>query len=304
MVVAAVVNVGLDPILIFGFGPVPELGTGGAALGTTIGRILAAVLALIWAVRRGYVALGRTPLEGLRTSAREIVEVGGPAAFSNAINPAGMAAVTAAVATVGDAAVAGFGAATRVQTLLTVPLLALSAGIGPVVGQSWGADDRPRARRALRLTHLACIGYGLGSGLLLVAFAPWLAAFVTGGGEGTAEATLYLRIVALSMFGYGILVTTNAAMNARSRAVPSMVLSLARLLGVYLPGAWIGVALIGYPGILIAAASANVAAALGAVYAARRTDLWGGGGVISRPRAGSDAPAPRRPGSQRASQSP
>lgn len=138
MVVAAFFGIALNPALIFGWGPIPEMGTAGAAMSTLIGRIAAMTLALWIAWRRGLLGVCAPLLDGFFKNCRKILNVGVPASLSNAINPAGMALVTAAVATVGDDAVAGFGAAGRVQSILLVPLMALSAGIGPVVGQNWG----------------------------------------------------------------------------------------------------------------------------------------------------------------------
>jgi Na+-driven multidrug efflux pump len=70
------------------------------------------------------------------------------------------------------------------------------------------------------------------------------------------------------------LVTTNAAMNARSKAVHSMGLSLMRIFAVYLPFAWIGVWAFGYPGILIATICANLFGVFGSLVAARAVGLF------------------------------
>ncbi|MEM1100544.1 MAG: MATE family efflux transporter [Pseudomonadota bacterium] len=273
MVTAAGVNVAANPLLIFGMGPLPELGIEGAALATLIGRAVAVGLALTIALRAGYIALGSAPLKNLTVSMREIFAVGAPAAFSNAINPAGMAAVTAAVATVGADAVAGFGAATRVQSVALVPLLALSSGIGPVVGQNWGKGDETRARTAMGQSFAFCVVYALVLGLALALFGGPIAELVTGGAAGTEKAALYLRLVGWSLFGYGMLVTANAAMNARSKALYSMGISLTRVFALYLPLASIGVTLGGYTGVLVAAILANVGGAVLAWWAVGQTGL-------------------------------
>ncbi|GFE66106.1 MATE family efflux transporter [Litoreibacter roseus] len=273
MIFSAVINVLITPLLVFGWGPIPGFETAGAAMATFIAQLTACVAAVTYAVRRGMLALGDTPLKGIRDSVKDIANVGAPAALSNAINPAGMAAVTAAVATLGDTAVAGFGAATRVQSLAIVVMLALSSGIGPVVGQNWGAKREDRARLAVRAAWTFCLGYGAALAVLLTIFAGPIAQMIASD-EGAAEYTaLYLRVVGCSLFGYGILVTANAAMNARSKAGWSMGLSLSRIFLVYLPGAWIGVTLLGYIGILVAAVAANVFAVLGAIYTGRKTKL-------------------------------
>ncbi|WP_299616334.1 MATE family efflux transporter [uncultured Tateyamaria sp.] len=274
MILSAIFAIGLNPVLIFGWGPIGEMGTAGAALATLIGRVVGVGAAAIYAVRRGYLSLCANPFTDLGASVRDIVTVGAPAAFSNAINPAGMALVTAAVATLGEAAVAGFGAATRVQSVALVPLLALSAGIGPVVGQNWGADMQDRARGAVAAAWIICLGYGLAAGAALAIWAePMATFFASEGSEAVGFATDYLRVVGWSLFGYGMLVTANAAMNARSKPLYSMGLSLGRITAIYVPGAWLGVSLFGYAGILGAAVAANVLVVAAGLWCLGRTGL-------------------------------
>lgn len=273
MVLAAAVNVGLDPLLIFGMWGLPELGVQGAAIATWAGRVAAMAIALFIAWRRGLLGWTGGMLDGALTSARSVLKVGLPAAFSNAINPAGMALVTAAVATVGETAVAGFGAATRVQSMALVPLLALSAGIGPVVGQNWGAERQDRARGAVHAGFWFCIGYGALLAALLMVFAGPLAGLFASAEEDAAYAAMYLRFVGASLFGYGIIVAANAAMNARDKPIHSMTLSLVRILLIYLPLAWLGALTFGFGGIVAAAVMANVMAAWGGLIATRATGL-------------------------------
>ncbi|MBD3663609.1 MATE family efflux transporter [Sulfitobacter sp. TSTF-M16] len=273
MVLAAVVNVGLDPLLIFGMWGLPELGVQGAAIATLVGRVVAVLLALYIAWRRGLLGWCGALLDGLMASIRKILHVGLPAAFSNAINPAGMALVTAAVATIGETAVAGFGAATRVQSMALVPLLALSSGIGPVIGQNWGAEEKDRSRAATTLAFWFCVGYGALAAVVLAVFAAPIAGVFTSGEEDMAFAATYLRWVGFSLFGYGILVVGNAAMNARDKAVWSMSLSLSRILLLYLPLAWIGAVTIGFAGVVAAAIVANVLSAWATLVAAKATSL-------------------------------
>ncbi len=274
MFLAAIINIGLDPVLIFGWGPISALGTEGAAMASFIGRGLAAASAVGYAVHRGYIDLRVDVRADLRRSVGELVNIGAPAAFSNAINPAGMALVTAAVATLGDAAVAGFGAATRVQSVAMVAMLALSSGIGPVVGQNWGAGKEDRSRTALRQSWLFCCMYGALLALVLFGLADATARAIASDPAAAEYTRQYLVVVSGSLFGYGILVTANAAMNARSKAIHSMSLSLGRNFVIYLPLAWIGVLAFGYPGILAATVAANLLVVVGALIAAQSVGLF------------------------------
>ena len=279
MAFQACLNIALDPIFIFGISGLPIMGAEGAGLATFLARGLAFAGLFTFAVCKGVIRFDCAPLKNLRQSVRRILRVGLPAALSNAINPAGMAAVTAAVAVIGDAAVAGFGAAVRVQSILFVPLLALSSGIGPVVGQAWGADRRNRARDAMHLTVRICLGYGLTLAIILLIFAMPIAKLITGGDGAAPYTAQYLRVVGCGLFGYGILITANAAMNARDRALWSMTLSAARIALIFIPFAWLGVWALGYTGVLLAALGANVIGAWAALVATRATGLshidWG-----------------------------
>ncbi len=273
MIVAAFFGIALNPLFIFGWGPIPEMGTAGAAMSTLIGRVVAVVVALWIAWRRGLLGVCGKLLSGSISSARTILKVGLPASLSNAINPAGMALVTAAVATVGDDAVAGFGAAGRIQSILLVPLMALSAGIGPVVGQNWGAKETGRAQSATMWAFGFSLVYGAIIGLALLMFAVPIAGMLAASERDLEYAASYLRVVGLTMFGYGMVVIANAAMNARDKALWSMSLSIGRIFAVYLPLAWIGVTLFGYMGVVAAAALANLMGAAGAIFSARKSSL-------------------------------
>ncbi len=275
MVGQAVLNVGLTPLLIFGWGVIPEFGVAGAGMATFLARAAAFAGVTTYAIHKRELCLNVNPLTCLWDSVYRIGRVAGPASLSNAINPAGMAAVTAAVAVVGETAVAGFGAATRVQSLLFLPMLALSAGIGPVVGQAWGADKTQRAQDAVRLTFLTCAGYGATVAIVLILFSEPIVKLVANDADATGFGAQYLRFVGLSFFGYGILVTGNAAMNARDRAMWSMGISAGRIALVYIPFAWVGVWVFGYNGILGAAIAANVLGAAGAFLACRAVGLSG-----------------------------
>lgn len=279
MIVAALFGILLNPVFIFGWGPFAEMGTAGAALSTLIGRIVAMAIALWIAWRRGLLGVCGRVLAGLGESVTRILKVGLPASVSNAINPAGMALVTAAVATVGDDAVAGFGVAGRVQSILLVPLMALSAGIGPVVGQNWGAAKVPRAQAATLGAYGFCMVYGLVIGAVLWIFAEPIAGLLASGESDLGYAAQYLKYVGLTMFGYGIVVIANSAMNARDKALWSMAISLSRVFVIYLPLAWIGVSMFGYPGIVGAAVLANLLGAVAAAGATWQTDLLGAKGL-------------------------
>lgn len=273
MVAVAIFNVVVNPLLIFGYGPIPEMGAAGAGLATALARVLGTIGVLAYVLTQRFLNTACLTLQDMDKTLRRIARVGGPAALSNSINPAGMAIVTGFVASFGDAAVAGFGAAGRIEAVIMVPMLALSSGIGPVVGQNWGAEKRDRAELATHLSFMACLAYGVVAGATLLLFAQPIAGLIAQGDEAIRHAALYLQFVGLTLFGYGVLVVANAANNARDRAVFSLATSVTRIAAVYIPATIIGQWLFGYFGIVLAAVLANLMGAYLAIIACRATRL-------------------------------
>ena len=236
----AAVNWVLNPVLILGVGGAGGFGLAGAAYAMVTGYGAACVLALAF--------IARTPLPinpalirqcRVGESARAILRVAGPAALSNAINPVGLAVLTALLARHGDAAVAGFGAAGRLQSFATVPLLALSGSIGAIVGQNWGAGQPDRARLALREAWLFCLGYGLFTGVLLFLFGDWFGGLFSDDPAVVRQFSAYLAISVWGYAGFGLLIVANGALNAIDHAPFALGQSLARVFLLMLPFAWL-----------------------------------------------------------------
>ena len=189
---------------------------------------------------------------------REIGRVGAPAALANAVNPAGLAILTAMLASHGDSVVAGFGAASRLQAFAVVPLLAMSSSIGPIVGQNWGAGRADRAREALRLSGLACIGYGIAVAVPLVLFRQQIGEIFTEDAAVVESIASYLLIASAGFFAYGLLVVSNGAMNAIDVSGRALAVSAARVALVMIPLGWLGSRMIGPGGVFGAELAANL----------------------------------------------
>ncbi len=236
----AVVNWVLDPILISGAFGFDGFGIAGATYATLAGWGLAIVCAA-WLVHRTDLRLDPGLLRDCDIGAtlRAIARVAGPAAFSNAINPIGLSVLTALVAIEGQAAVAGFGAAGRLQSFAVVPLLGLSGSIGAIVGQNWGANQPGRARRAALGAGAFCVGYGLAIAVLLWSSARWFANVFTDDPAVIAQFARYLTIAAWGYAGYGLLIVGNGVLNAVDRAGLALAQSFARVFLVMMPFAWL-----------------------------------------------------------------
>ena len=266
----------LDPIMItgaFGFG---GFGIAGAAYATIIGFGVAVVMAL-WLIRSSMLSVNIAAIRecNIGDSSRAIMRVAAPAAFSNAINPIGLSVLTALLASQGEAAVAGFGAAGRLQSFAVVPLLALSGSIGAIVGQNWGAGREDRARRAMRWSAMFCVGYGLATALVLFAFGRWFAKVFTDDPQVVEEFARYLEISVWGYAGFGLLIVANGALNAVDRASLALLQSAARVFLVMLPIGWLLRASWGADAVYAAELVANLAGgalALAIVWRVLRQD--------------------------------
>ena len=269
MLVSAVINVLTTPILIFGFGPIPALDIEGAAWGTTVARVFTFAFA-IWLVvyRERLVTLALPAVNALLNSWYRVAVVAVPAAFGNAVNPIGIALVTAIIASFGESTVAAFGVATRVESFAVIPMLALSAVIGPVVGQNWGAQQVDRVRSALKQSFAACFVWAL---VLAVTF--WLSAEViasvfTSDAEVSALAAKYLYIVPLSVWGYGWTIVAAGAYNAIGKSITGLGFYLTRTAMFYVPLSFIASMLADSQATFVAIAISNTLAGIVVGYLA------------------------------------
>jgi len=236
LMMMALVNLILDPLLITGAGIFEGFGIQGAAYATIVGWTLASVLALVL-IARSPVGLYFTRLKEAHPGEdlKALLRVGGPAAISNSVNPLGLSIMTAMLAKYGDAAVAGFGAGGRLQALAVVPLLALSSSIGGIVGQNWGAGYGERARRALGFALLFCLGYSLVAGILLVIWREPLASIFTDSPEVIEALSSYLLISVWGYAGFGAIIVVNGAFNAIDRAYWALGQSVVRVALIMIP---------------------------------------------------------------------
>ena len=272
MIGAALVNMVLDPILIFGLAGIPAMGLAGAAWATVIARADMLVLS-IWAMWKveDLLAFDRPTMDEFRVSCRRILKVGVPAAATNMIVPGATTALQPMLAVHGTTAVAAFGAGQRLESMALIFFYALSSVIGPVVGQNAGADEWDRVRQGVRSSFLFCMGFGLLAAMALFFLRHPMAQAFSKDPEVTRWTAMYLLIVPISYGTYGVVMQVNAIFNALDLSMRSVVVSTVRMLALYLPLAWLGSRMYGVPGIFVGAATANLVAGLFGAWWVERT---------------------------------
>lgn len=250
MMIGALANAVLDPLLIFGLGPFPEMGIRGAAAATLFGRSITFVVAIyVLAVREKLLEYHRPAFHAVLRSWKEVLYVGVPAAATRMIIPLGAGVVTRILAQHGPDAVAGYGVATRVEFFALASINALAAVMAPYVGQNLGAGRFERIREGYRVGQIICVVVGGTFFLLLLGLATPVARLFSEAPEVIAITSTYLRIVPLVYVLQGIYIITVPALNVIRRPLLAAGLGAAEMFLLIAPLALLGSWLFGIPGI-------------------------------------------------------
>ncbi len=259
IIAAAVLNLILDPLLIFGLLGFPQLGVQGAALASLISYTVV-TLAAFGYLNRLKDFFGPIDLQWarLRASWRSLLHIGVPAMISNAVIPLAGAIVLALVAKYGIYAVAGFGVAMRIEPLALIPFYALSAVSSPFAGQNFAASKFHRVMEQRRVISLFCLIFGLSLAAVLALVAKPIASLFSDSPEILQVATWYLWIVAPSYGAYGLVMSANASFNGIGKPAAGVFLSVNRVLVLFFPLAWVGRELFGLYGLFSATTLCNI----------------------------------------------
>jgi len=271
MVSAVFVNIILDPLLIFGYGPFPRWELAGAALATVISRGLTMVLSL-WILyhRERMLALAIPKLKDAIQSWGKILYIGLPAAGTNLITPISMGIITRLVSHYGATAVAGFGVGSRIQMFSMAIIGSLSSILTPFVGQNWGAKRYERIKSGVKFSYLASFIWGVFLFALFLLAANPLAALFNRNPLVIWTTDVYLKIVSIGFPALGILILTSSIFNALNKPLPASALMIARMFALYVPLAYLGSSLLGLTGIFWAAVVSNFASGAVAYFWIRR----------------------------------
>lgn len=247
---AALLNTLLDPLLIFGIGPFPELGVAGAALATVIARgatFLAVMYVLIY--REKVICVRPGKASDMFDAWKDILFVGIPNILTKLMAPVASGIITGMVAVYGSNAVAGFGIASRLEMLAMVMISSLVSIIPVFVGQNRGAGHIGRILRGLKLSNNFCLIYGAFIWLLLLAIAEPVVKLINDEPEIVDVAVTYLMIVPLAYGLQGMMQLAATTLNVLKRPVHSAGITLVQLFVVYIPFAWMASRCFGIIGI-------------------------------------------------------
>ena len=264
----SVFNAVLDPFLIFGWGPFPEMGIGGAALATTISGGLAAALSCYYLF--GHKSVYRLKLHHLKLDLSliaQIYRVGLPETLMDLTEAVVFAIFNQVVAGFGSVALAALGIALRIADLAFIPIIGLAHALLPIVGFCFGARLWGRLWAAVRQGSLVSVVVLAVATALLEIFAPQVIAIFNNSPELLAIAVPGMRIFIAALILVGPAIMFIITFQGLSKGWTAISLSLARQLGFLLPAMLILPHFMGLNGVWL---SMPISDACGAIIAG----LW------------------------------
>lgn len=263
--IGAPVNTLLDAILILGLG----LGIQGAAIASALARLVMMAIGLygvVWV----HDLWGRLRVRTVLADAPAHIAVAIPAVLTNIATPVANAYVTRAMAPFGDTAVAGWAIVGRVIPVAFGAIFALSATVGPIIGQNYGAGAFDRVRAALTQSLLVTAAFtGIAWAILAVLAWPIASAF-DATGETADLIVFFCRALPPSFVFLGALFVANAAFNTLGRPHYSTALNWGRATLGTVPLVQAGAVLAGAAGVLAGSVLGGVIFGILAVWLAYR----------------------------------
>ncbi len=263
MIFSAVINIGLTPLFIFGFGPIPAMHIEGAAVSTAIARFFAFILAIyVIHKREKMLQICLPSLAQFCKSVTRVIKIAVPAGAGSIVNPIAIGAVTGILSAYGESVVAAFGVATRIELFASIPLLALSAAIGPIVGQNWGADQKKRVIKSIQYCYLISIVWAAIVTVFLGFMAPVFTNILASESAVADIANTYLFVVSSSIAGYGVVIVSAASFNALGKSATGLIQYIVRGFALYVPLTWLATLWFDYQWVFYAIAASNILSGL------------------------------------------
>jgi len=241
MMAGPVLNVILDPIMIFGYFGFPAMGIRGAALATVVGQGISTLwlIELLWRKHK-LLLWKRWHLSDYANSIRGIMAFGIPSVLSMSLMPISATVITKILSTLGNEAVAAVGATQRIEIFAFVIPMALGISMAPFVSQNLGADRMDRIREAVRVSTRFAMLYGACIALTFFLGARFIASLFSKDPAVTSIMVLYIRIIS---FGYGMMEVhrySTITLTGLHKPVSSALLNGLRVLVFLIPLSYLG----------------------------------------------------------------
>jgi putative MATE family efflux protein len=236
----AIINIILDPILIFGLLGAPKLGIAGAAIATVIGQVVAACIAMVYNLKKNTDV--HISFQGFRpngTIIREIYAIGIPSIIMQSIGSIMTAGMNLILMNFSSTATAVFGVYFKLQSFFFMPVFGLNNGLIPILSYNYGARKRSRMMKTLKYGYAVAFCFTFIGFLAFMCIPDKLLGLFDASDAMLAIGIPALRIIAVHFLAAWFCIVTGSLFQAVGNAIYSMIISVARQLVVLLPAAYI-----------------------------------------------------------------
>lgn len=236
----AIINIILDPILIFGYFGMPKMGTTGAAVATIIGQIVAAILAIIFnIVANKEISINKKDFRPNLSIIKGIYSVGIPSIVMMAITSVTTYGINNILIKFSSTAIAVFGVYFKLQSFVFMPVFGLNNGMVPILAYNYGAKKRKRLIETVKLSIIYAL-YIMIIGLALIQIFPEkILALFNASEDMLSIGVPALRIISLSYIFAGVSIVSSAVYQAFGNGLLSLISAASRQLLVLLPAAYV-----------------------------------------------------------------
>lgn len=236
LIYATVINIILDPLLIFGLGPFPAMGVAGAALATDIAQGISAFLSVRYLAKNlGLIGWNPADYKLDWELTKLTFKIGVPAGIQHTLVSLGILALNSIINTFGKTIVAAYGAAARLDQFAFMPAMSVSLAVSALVGQNLGAGKEERVREIVFWSNILSVTVTMVVALVAI-FAPAaLLVLFTGDQEVLQAGSLYLRTVGISYLFFSVLFVLQGVMRGAGDTMPTMVITVISLWLVRIP---------------------------------------------------------------------
>lgn len=236
----AVINIILDPILIFGLLGMPAMGVAGAAVATVTGQICAAILAAVFNVKKNPDV--HLNFKGFKPEAKfikPILSVGIPSIIMASVGSVMTFGMNKILMAFSSTAVAVFGVYFKLNSFIFMPVFGLNNGVVPIIAYNYGAKNKSRLTKTIKLAIIYAAAIMLIGLALFQIFPDTLLNFFDASEDMLKIGIPALRIISLSFAFAGICIALSSCFQALGHGFLSMFVSIVRQLVVLLPAAYI-----------------------------------------------------------------
>jgi putative MATE family efflux protein len=272
MCTCAVINVILDPILIFGWGPFPEMGMRGAALATVIARICGMTAGISFLhFRHHLIDWSRPHIHEMLQSWKEIIRLGIPASLTQALNPIAQGFYIRVASGIGGVqAVAAMATGTRIEAFAMIFAISYGIALIPFAGHNYGAGSHDRVEEVRRTSIRFAALYSVLVLLILLPTARFFSGLFSHDPTVVRLSSTYLLIAVLGHTGLHISTWMGQLINVIGRPRPVVIIGMARVFGFVMPLCLLGSHWFGFKGLVGGIALGNLLSGILAWWLARR----------------------------------